>query len=740
MFKALLDKKVCELRTSHAYLVFIILFVLSFLAVLAKLSWPSEISGLLLAPLVLIGFFLGFVCAVAAFSGDYVKEAQRFLEYLPVRRSAIWLVGYLTGVSLLCLSALLLFGTGLLLYQPPVPELEYFISGRIALAAAGGTALLWMFSIAVFSVAYLDTGKEGATSANVSGMLLGTMLLPVAVGVLLVEVHTLPSVTELIPIFLVSAASYSAGSFFLFALTPRHMKRASRAVCGGSLFLLLTAVLLGHLYLKHFTWRTLDPSEPLLIQRVWQPELESEPDLILANVMSYHSGDHCVSVDVAQSAYHDLGRWLTFLDVPGNDSGRLHFVYSRHGGYRGNFSALTMAPDGTDKHSFRVDAAKDYQVRGPVRWLQNPSRLLYPAYCEATQQSYLCVADSAGKLLKRFEVGSESLILSPTNQVLTLAPQEAPAGQSAPGTTTGETKPYMIIDVDADTVFRFGCPGQPLVLAKDLRRMICKRERIQGGFRYQSYVLVELPALVERIVLPEEAFPPAEITSQVGTAVRPTHISTSYQPTEFFCVADTFETAFWIKQRVEGDYFRYSIVSIDLNTGRQQVVIPESETPRLSVIATGVQSRTAPVTLQRSTADGSGFLFEIGQQIHRYDLATQEHAVVADTGVVLDDSERPDANYQTAFSPTGYRVVRYINIYEKSPDDPRRSQLKYGAIDVFQNSTPKRRFREKQHISGAFWLDEERIIFHTTQAIYSLNATAGSAQRIFPPATTVGKP
>ena len=122
MFKALLDKKIRELSAGHAYVGFVVLFMLSFLIILAKLSWPSAISGLLLAPLVLIGVFLGFACAVVAFGGDYVKEAQRFLEYLPVRRSAIWLVGYLTGVCLLCLSALLLFGTGLLLYRPPAPE------------------------------------------------------------------------------------------------------------------------------------------------------------------------------------------------------------------------------------------------------------------------------------------------------------------------------------------------------------------------------------------------------------------------------------------------------------------------------------------------------------------------------------------------------------------------------------------------------------------------------------------
>jgi len=357
---------------------------------------------------------------------------------------------------------------------------------------------------------------------------------------------------------------------------------------------------------------------------------------------------------------------------------------------------------------------------------------LYRVTPQGAKQSYICVADATGKLLERFEINNSlcDFILGPANQVLALAPEKTGSDHSARASPAVDEKPYMIIDLDAATVFRFGVPGEPHVFAKDLHRMICKRERIQDGRRYQSYVLVELPSLDERVVLPEEEFPPSDVTSQVRTTITLSVKRDDHAPTSFLRVSDTFDTAFWVKQRVEDDYFRYSIVRIDLDTGKRQVVVPESETPILSVITTGDEFRSPPVTLHRLTADGDGLLFGIGKQIHLYGISKQESVLVAD-----NDSR---VHYNTAHSRSGYRILRYGNVFDKSFDRLGEPRLKFAAVDVFHEGKPIRLFRGKNYIENSLWLDEERIIFHENQAIYSLNASGGSAQQVFPPAMPGG--
>ncbi len=732
MLKALLKKKTRELRASQVCLGQATLFALSFLALLARLLWPSGIFVLL--PLALIGFFLGLFCAIAGFGGDYVKEAHRFLEFLPIRRSAVWLVGYLTGLCLLCLSSVLLFGTGVLLFQPSsVPEFEFVVPSRFALVACGATVLFWMFSIAMFPVATLGTGKQGAT--NVGVMMLIVVFLPIAVCGFLRLLHILPPATDLIPVLLVSSLLYSLASFCLFALMPRHLKARKSITVGIAAFIVCTAALFGHLYVKYLTWRKIDASEPLQIAYVRQPHLDGHPNLILANVSSYRSGQHFVSVDVTQGAYHDLGRWLTSIDVRDNDGDHVHFLSSR-GGARDSHTAVTMAPDATRRHSFKID----YRHHSPdaATWLKNPRRLLYPSYDRATQKSYLCIADSTGRLLQRFEIHryTYKFILSPTNKVLVRTPENTTADDSVSENSLADEKPYMIIALDAGTVFSFDVPGEPHVFAKDLRRVICKRERIQNGRRYQSYVLVELPSLDERVVIPEEEFPPAEVTSQVHRTVNLTMKTDDERPTSFLRVNDGFDTGYWVKQRVEGDYFRYSIVLIDLDTGKRRVVVPESDTLELPVVVSGGDIPTSPVTVHRPTADGEGFLFEFGKQVHLYSLSKQESVLVADNDILLEASyEDSEVRYNVVHSPSGYRTLRYGQVYEKSTEHSGSHQLRFAAVDVFQEGKPIRLFRGEEQIENAIWLDEERIIFHENQAIYLLNTAGDPAKQVFPPPT-----
>jgi hypothetical protein len=743
MLKALAKKQLREALAGKVYVGGAALLGLSFLPVVARATTHSDIRGLLLLPLAIAGALLAPGCAIAAFHGDFAKGAHRFLEFLPITRSAIWLVGYLAGVCALALSAVLLFSAGVLVYEPAIAELEHFVPGRFELVVGGAAALFWMFSIAVFPAASMKMRQEGATTANAGLMVFVSILLPISCCAFLGMLSVFPAAMELAPILLVSGLFYSAGSYALFALVPRHSRAATRAAWGTGLFLVCTTVLCGHLYLAHLTWREIDASEKLVVERVHRPHLDRWPDLLLAEVKSYRSGRHCVSLDAVQGAYHDLGRRLVFVGADNNDGGLLHFLGIYPGPRRVRYAVVSMTPDASRKESVDPDCGERDLDKESLKWLQNPRRLLYPASSPNRQPAYLCVADSTGTLLRRYEVRRDSVrfVVAPDNRVLTLAP--ASRGTGHPPRTEPEVveDPYLLIDVDADTVLRFGLPGSPVAFAKDLRRAICVRHRIQDGRRYQSYVLVELPSLDERTVLPEDEFPPSEITSQAMSTLADIPRIDNEQPTSFLRVSDRFDTAFWVKCRVEGDYFRYAIVLIDLETGTRRVIVPEAETPKLPVVVRAVRADPAPVVLYRSTADGNGLLFGIGQHIHCYDLSKQESALIADQSILLDAAgEDADVRYQIAFSPSGRRILRYGAVYEKLIGEIPALRLKFAAIDVFHNGRPVRSFRGETLIGGAMWLDEERIVFHEAHAVYALNASGGPAQQILPQAAPAEHP
>lgn len=746
MLKALAKKKLREFLAGRAYVGLAVLFALSFLAVFARATTSPDIRGLLLMPFVLVGGLLGPTCAIAAFSGDFIKGAHRFLDFLPVTRSAIWLVSYLTGICSLAISAVLLFSVGVFVYEASIPELAHFVPGRLELAVGGGAALFWMFSIAVFPAGSMETRQERATSANAGWMVLAPIILPMGVCMFLGGVlSVLPSALKLTPVLLVSGLLYSAGSYVLFALVPRHSHAAMRAACGAGLFLVCTALLFGHLYLAHLAWREIDADEKLVIQRIHRLGLEGRPDLLLADVRSYRSLGHCVSIDAVRGTYHDLGRGLMFAGADHSGSGFLHFLDTDVGPRRVHYTVVSMMPDGSRRECVSIDCGRRYLGKDSFKWLQNPRRLLYPASSPDGQQGYLCVADSTGTLLKRYEVrrDNDRYILGLSNRILTLAPAKQSTDRLPGQEPVVEEEPYLMIDVDAGTEIRFGLPGAPVAFAKDLRRAICARQRIQDGRRYASYVLVELPSLDERGVLPEEEFPASEVTSQVEPTNKYAVISTidDQAPTPFLRTNDAFDAAFWVKSRVEGDYLRYSIVWIDLDAGTRRVIVPEAETPKLPVVVTGVRAESPPVLLYRSTADGSGLLFGVGKQIRCYDFAKQKSALVADQSRLLDaEGEGLDVRYQLAFSPSGKRVLRYGAVYERSVGDGPAMKLKFAAIDVFRDGSPIRLFRGQAPIEGAWWLDEDRIVFHEEQGVYVLNARGGPARRIFPRASQAERP
>jgi hypothetical protein len=301
----------------------------------------------------------------------------------------------------------------------------------------------------------------------------------------------------------------------------------------------------------------------------------------------------------------------------------------------------------------------------------------------------------------------------------------------------------MIVDLDSGSTHRFGLPGHALLFAKDLGRVICQRTRVQGGRQYKSYVVVELPSLEERTVLSEDEFPPQEVTSQVDLSVRASIPESNQRRAASLLINDSFDAALWVKPRIEGGDFRYSIVHVDLHTGEQRVVVPESAAPRIPIAVTG-ESRGTPITADRFTADQAAFTYRIGPRTYLCDIQSEQSTLVADLDIPMDDELEakmpPDgrSTCETEYSPSGRRVLRYANIWRKLSSGERRARLKFAAVEIFQDGKPVRLHTGQRPIEGALWVDEQRIVFYEEEAIYVLPLAGGPPRQVFPPVESAG--
>ncbi|HBO45565.1 MAG TPA: hypothetical protein DD670_16870 [Planctomycetaceae bacterium] len=756
IYKTLIKKRLREFRAKKEAIGLSVLFAFSLLG-LARF-WSDEPWAILLGivPLLPMGFYLAPACAIVTFRYDFAKGANRFWEYLPISRSAIWLVNYLSGLVVLCLSTIALFWLQVLLYRTgPGSELfrhelgpsafEHLAPNRLSLTASLAGILFWLFSVGVFPVAYLDK-QEQKPSGTPALAAVCCLLLSIVVCVTLNLCHVVPAGLSLAAVLIVSGILFSAGSYVLFALAPRHITPGKRALLGLGLFLAISGVLVGHLYLKHLEWRKLDPSEPALVERLYRLSrlpIKDNPDLVLANVRSYRSGMHSVLIDMKRGVHHDLGRWMTFVDVPNNHDGLLYFVKSSHPDddrSRQSFFVL-VGTDGTARHSFAIPhSSRSYA--NEVRYLPGKKLLAYKAVFpeDRLSRSYLCVANSNGTLLKRFEIGYGDCLVNEAGQALALAPAETANESDDDETESTKYKPYMLIDLDTGSVERFGLPGEALLFARDLRRVICSRQRIEDGRRYQSYVLVELPSLRERQILSETEFPPETITSQVWEMFYPS-IATNNEESlkEFLCVDASFRKALYLKKRIDGDYFRFSIHLIDFETTERTTIVPEDALPQMAVVDTG-RDADRSVAIRQFTADLAGFIYQIGPKAWLCDIESGESTIICDTSIMVQGVEESEgigsAPGSVDYSPSGRRALRYDNAWERSTlDRDRPSRFKSAAVDVFVDGKPVRVYTGKRRPVGAEWLDEDRILIFEADKMCVLDAAGGEPRQVFPPAT-----
>lgn len=762
MFQALIRKKVLEFRVKKEAIPLLFLLGVSLLQFVRLAFDTPEARFLPLVPVVFLAWAWGAISAATSFRGDD-SQAHRFLDYLPLRRSAIWLVNYSYGLLLLGLGAAVLLWSTVLVLPSPIdavaPEYNlshglllpaYLVPDRCAMIVFCGSALFWLFSVVAFPAAFRDgpdTPASGAGWAVIA--MLASMGAPVAVIAMLGWLRVVPSALALSPILLVSGALYSLGSFALSVWTPKHLSAGGRGIIAVALFLAISGALAGHLYAQHLAWRVFDPSLPMRIGPLRQPHRRN-PDLLLADVYSYRSGSHYVAFHVADSTYHDLGRGLAHINDSENNSGLLYFGYAASGREFDSPPScweqfLCVRPDATRLESFKFPGGRI--CSGNVRWLPDVRLVAYVDRPEEDRRYYLCVIDTSGSLLRRFEIGDLRFLASSAGKAIAVAPPEDTGDlRHAP---LREGAAYLLIDLEGGTVRPIRFPGTVECVAPDLRRVICSRTRIRDGRLYTSFVLVDLPNMAERVILSDADLPATVVTSQVDLSVNPglpSGLTIGNDRTPLLLMNHAFDTALWARRRVEGDQFRHSIILVDLGTGKRQLIVPESATLPVPVVM-AQDDRGWPTTLETFTADQRGFLYTIGARLYHCDIASRQTVLMADDEIHLDTAKgggqlEPDgkSRYRVACSPairspSQKRALRYVNIWDRLPIDNQKVRLDMAAIDVFRDGRPVRRYSGDRPIWQACWLDDERIVFQEDSTLLLLESDGGMPRQIFPPIT-----
>ncbi|MCK5843805.1 MAG: hypothetical protein KAG97_03795 [Victivallales bacterium] len=264
---------------------------------LSDIAWVFPFE-LWFAMLCVISFF-AFLSGGSEFSYDSSKEADRFLEYLPLKRSSIWKANFIDGILpiLFMLIAALWHKTiyftpgehSILLSFLRSPETRWDIPLGCAVFA------FWFFALNIYFRGYF---KNDIVLAMITTPIIIVVCFLIQILLELLEIT--PSLLELAPPFAVSAALFTTAGFLMFTRIPRHVSQVKVfLLLVLPIFTLLLSLLFGHLYLNCLRWNRIEPGEPLLFWNRTPAILakNGRKYVVWNNAFSYRSGHFLLSID-----------------------------------------------------------------------------------------------------------------------------------------------------------------------------------------------------------------------------------------------------------------------------------------------------------------------------------------------------------------------------------------------------------------------------------------------------------
>jgi hypothetical protein len=695
-------------------------FALAFAA--ADARW--EFVGGWIPMIVMIGL-LGGAAGSSALDTDFKEHNDRFLEYLPVRWSHVWLAASLNelaacGVVILCLT-----GYRVLSWAPQQGEdggvvESLLFASRWDLLLMLGAVIFYSFASSMF----WRTFFRGEKSAIVP-QLLGQMLfvwVPVAA---LALTQLLPSSRGLAWVLLQLGAGFLAAAFFAFVLPPRHWgKWRQFLVYGSPLLIALFVYEMSLLYVWSGRWAKLDWSEPRLRHHSarWKEGSADSEAGGAVKILSMRSGDHTYWCDPVSGRTWHLGRRMILAS--GTATGPKGTLLAAFMKFRPNDlwptreRLVIFSPDRSvwrevgEMHSLVQEGHKANRMA----WAADGKHLLVTTMNHQGLLPSLIVMDQNGQVLKKMFLSSidSDIVTSHSGRMVTRA-----ASSESPGEGDEEPLRLRVGEIAGTDEREVELPGNVLCFSRDLHMAYCWREQVRDGMREYSLVQVSLDDGAEQVLIAD--------AGSMSASSRPmqTTFGSSfagererYEPwrtAPMAWVSADGGQIVWLARRMDQQMRRMSLMHLDVAAGTRRVLVGEQDLPSTSIMEDGSESRKLRVW--GFTRDGREFIHQMEN-------------TVCYTGVDSGQVRKAEVDELDSIqlSPNGKRILRHSR-------DGERADSVWQVLDGERALTV-------QGLDGADsveWIDDENLLVTRRSSTSIVSLDGGPPRRLLPPADDSGR-
>jgi len=779
MLKALLRKN-WETKEGFGGSVYLTIAAMSFLLSLIdwKFSSPSEF---VYSFFVVAALLMGIIGAVSGFGNDRRNNCGQFVDYLPIRRWERWLGNSIPGFAFGLIVLTALTWRRIFLFTPFRDDFvaAYFLPNGWALAAIVFTIYLSAFAFfSYFCVSFVQIHAQQELH-NILGVLgaIPLMILPfVGVGVFLEESQILPAALDFAGLLAPYIAPFLLAGFCLYCFLPKHMTPWKRDLfIQIPICLLIIAVMAAQFYFSCHRWKQFSFDLPFNILET-RPVASADGSPVLAvDVYSPRSDSHLFSVNVDTAETHSLGREFRIADRDRKDR-KIDLVSTRgpEGLLRDDQYFTEMSIDGaesrrllkTGDNPYKFNYSKyRYSLADTVKRVPGGGLICAELYNDSERElsgTNLVFTDANGKTRAKFPIyssGATFLTSKTKDRVLAIAAPKKDEPDDTDGYGYGygyggyqyaygygdvvakEGEPYMLIDTKSLSVKRFNLPGPILARSPGLDQVACPVWRIDGDVERRSIVIVDIPCLEERVLIPEDQLPEAKIKERVAAA----KASLAIGPDRSWRAGSIhfnqqFTKAILMRKQVERDFFAHSLELIDVATGATSTLIPPNELPKYPVMLdTG--NPAIGLTFSRFTPDGDAIIYYIGDKVFSRDLSTGGVQLLADLALPEEENERgEDENKRdygdSRYSPNDLRLYRRIKVYPpgydpQSHSHPRPKPL-YSYFELIDKGEKRTVYSTERTVNDHYWLDNDRLAITEPDKALIVPVDDGEPRQIFP--------
>lgn len=682
---------------------------------------------------------LGTSSGAGAFSVDLKSNHIRFLEYLPVRRWHIWLSDWGDGV--LWLGGMLLIVTvpRTINWTPPVeaerggPEYAFnqiFFSTRWSLLL--GLAGLGFCSYGIGAFFRVLVERD---SAMILRSIMTSFAVCTGVWVVPVMLRIIPALHEAaVPLFILGAL-FSAGSFVLFVLEPKHWGVIRRWV-----FLRMPCLVFVHVasaaivLLACRQWARLDLAKAERVN-VARTTRTGNADALLVSVFALRSGDHLLHLDIGTGRHQYLGRGVSAYyrgESPAQlaRDGRLLLQadFAAGGLWPTKDSVVTMNPDGSgrrmllDGGEYVADDGEKYSL-GTIHRSADGSTLVFAGRRRDrySGDASLFIADGAtGAVRKRIPISSSAFAIHGDELIATAKPTVEPAAGAWP------VRALLHINLKTGAERVIELPGVLVSCTRDLADALCLIIRDHAGIRHRSLVWMDLATSHTTPVADEDEIPtisldenpPNEYSSaQSGHLVDDPGGGMSVGDLHALLDETGRRVAWFVRPDAQSNV-PPTITVVDLNGGDRH---------RLTIQSTATSQPTSKPL--RSGPQFAAHGFTRGGEELVYEWDGEVVAAASDGGGRRVMARQPGKDDYAGwrYSPSRLQLVSVVARYDADPAGRGSTRT---TIQSWHDGEPVTLYEGDRNASVQ-WLDDEQLILEDGRTITLMDPRGGNRRKLF---------